>query len=87
MILVEYHPRQPIIFSRDDLKQHDMWASSFDHGSLRYVLGDVRDPGPLGRAFSMTTVAHVAAIKAWRRPKLRRSTVPLRPQGAGIPVT
>jgi UDP-N-acetylglucosamine 4,6-dehydratase/5-epimerase len=64
VMLVEYQPRQLIVFSRDELKQHDMRASGFDHPSLRYVIGDVRDPARLERAFSgVTAVIHAAAIK------------------------
>jgi UDP-N-acetylglucosamine 4,6-dehydratase len=64
VMLREHHPRQLIVFSRDELKQHDMRAAGFDHPTLRYVLGDVRDPSRLDRAFTgVTTVVHAAAIK------------------------
>jgi len=64
VMLRDYHPRQLIVFSRDELKQHEMRASSIDHASLRYLLGDVRDLGRLERAFAgVTTVVHAAAIK------------------------
>ena len=43
IMLREYHPKRLVIFSRDELKQHDMRASGFDHPSLRYFIGDVRD--------------------------------------------
>jgi FlaA1/EpsC-like NDP-sugar epimerase len=33
-----------IIFSRDELKQHEMRVAGFDHDTLRYFIGDV--PGP-----------------------------------------
>ncbi len=53
-----------MIFSRDELKQHDMRASGFDHPSLRYFIGDVRDAARLERAFSgVTIVVHAAALK------------------------
>jgi UDP-N-acetylglucosamine 4,6-dehydratase len=53
-----------VIFSRDELKQHDMRGSGFDHPSLRYFIGDVRDPGRLQRAFAgVTVVVHAAALK------------------------
>ena len=64
LMLREYHPQKLIIFSRDELKQHDMRASGFDHPSLRYFIGDVRDPQRLERAFSgVTVVIHAAALK------------------------
>ena len=64
MMLRDYHPQKLIIFSRDELKQHDMRASGFDHPSLRYFIGDVRDPQRLERAFSgVTVVVHAAALK------------------------
>ena len=64
IMLREYHPKRLVIFSRDELKQHDMRSSGFDHSSLRYFIGDVRDPGRLQRAFSgVTVVVHAAALK------------------------
>jgi UDP-N-acetylglucosamine 4,6-dehydratase len=64
LMLREYHPQKVIIFSRDELKQHDMRAAGFDHPSLRYFLGDVRDAQRLERAFSgVTVVVHTAALK------------------------
>src|ERR1700732_933266 len=64
LMLHEYHPQKLIIFSRDELKQHDMRAAGFDHPSLRYFIGDVRDPQRLERAFSgVTVVIHAAALK------------------------
>jgi UDP-N-acetylglucosamine 4,6-dehydratase/5-epimerase len=64
LMLREFHPRKLVIFSRDELKQHDMRAGGFDHSSLRYFLGDVRDSQRLERAFSgVTVVVHAAALK------------------------
>jgi UDP-N-acetylglucosamine 4,6-dehydratase len=52
------------VFSRDELKQHEMQTSGFDHPSLRYFIGDVRDVDRLKRAFSgITVVVHAAALK------------------------
>ena len=63
-MLRDYHPQKLIIFSRDEFKQHDMRAAGFDHPSLRYFIGDVRDPQRLERAFSgVTVVVHAAALK------------------------
>lgn len=64
IMLREYRPKKLIIFSRDELKQHEMRSSGFDHPSLRYFIGDVRDPARLERAFSgVTVVIHAAALK------------------------
>ncbi len=64
IMLREYHPKRLVIFSRDELKQHDMRASGMDHPSLRYFLGDVRDVGRLERALAgVTVVVHAAALK------------------------
>src|SRR5947209_2414417 len=64
IMLQEYHPKRLVIFSRDELKQHDMRASGFDHPSLRYFIGDVRDAARLERAFAgVTVVIHAAALK------------------------
>jgi UDP-N-acetylglucosamine 4,6-dehydratase len=64
IMLREYHPKRLVIFSRDELKQHDMQASGFTHESLRYFIGDVRDPGRLQRALAgVTVVVHAAALK------------------------
>jgi len=62
-------PIKLIIFSRDELKQYDMRAAGFDHPSLRYFIGDVRDPQRLERALSgVKIVVHATALKqvpAW----------------------
>src|ERR1700726_3201231 len=64
VMLREYHPKRLVIFSRDELKQHDMRASGLNHPSLRYFIGDVRDAGRLDRAFDgVTVVVHAAALK------------------------
>ena len=64
IMLREYGPTRLVIFSRDELKQHDMRAAGLDHSSLRYFIGDVRDASRLQRAFSgVTVVVHAAALK------------------------
>lgn len=64
IMLREYHPKRLVVFSRDELKQHDMRASGLDHPSLRYFIGDVRDSKRLERALEgITTVVHAAALK------------------------
>ncbi len=60
----EVHPEKLIVFSRDELKQHDMRVSGFDHPSLRYFIGDVRDVTRLRRAMlGVDIVVHAAALK------------------------
>jgi UDP-N-acetylglucosamine 4,6-dehydratase/5-epimerase len=64
IMLRQYHPQKLIIFSRDELKQHDMRAAGFDDPSIRYFIGDVRDPVRLQRALAgVTVVVHAAALK------------------------
>jgi UDP-N-acetylglucosamine 4,6-dehydratase len=64
IMLREYHPRKVVIFSRDELKQHEMRISGFDHDSLRYFIGDVRDVDRLRRAMNgIDIVVHAAALK------------------------
>lgn len=64
LMLAEYHPAKLIIFSRDELKQHEMRLSGFDHTSLRYFIGDVRDQDRLRRAMhGVDIVVHAAALK------------------------
>lgn len=64
IMLREHGPRRLVIFSRDELKQHDMRASGYDHPSLRWFIGDVRDAERLHRAFDgVTVVVHAAALK------------------------
>ncbi|MGA1794819.1 MAG: UDP-N-acetylglucosamine 4,6-dehydratase (inverting) [bacterium] len=64
IMLREFHPKKLIVFSRDELKQHEMLTSGFDHPSLRYFIGDVRDVERLHRAMhNMDVVVHAAALK------------------------
>jgi UDP-N-acetylglucosamine 4,6-dehydratase len=64
IMLKEYRPHRLAILSRDELKQHEMRVSGFDHPSLRYFIGDVRDVERLKRALSgVTLVVHAAALK------------------------
>ena len=63
-MLKEYHPAKLIVFSRDELKQHEMRVAGFDHPSLRYFIGDVRDVERLRRAMhGVDIVVHAAALK------------------------
>src|ERR1019366_4035795 len=64
IMLRDYHPQRLVVFSRDELKQHEMRTAGFDHRSMRYFIGDGREVGGLKRAFSgVTVVVHAAALK------------------------
>ena len=39
IVLEEYHPEKLIVFSRDELKQHEMRASGFIQHNVRYFIG------------------------------------------------
>ncbi len=64
ILLEEYQPKKIIIFSRDELKQHEMQVGGYNHESLRYFIGDVRDRERLVRAMhGVDIVVHAAALK------------------------
>jgi UDP-N-acetylglucosamine 4,6-dehydratase len=64
IMLEEHQPAKLIIFSRDELKQHEMRLAGFDHVDLRYFIGDVRDLNRLHRAMQgVDIVVHAAALK------------------------
>jgi UDP-N-acetylglucosamine 4,6-dehydratase/5-epimerase len=64
ILLEEYHPAKIIVYSRDELKQHEMRVAGYEHPSLRYFIGDVRDQQRLHRAFhGVNLVVHAAALK------------------------
>ena len=63
-MLKEHTPGKLIVFSRDELKQHEMRAAGFDGPNLRYFIGDVRDESRLRRAMEgADVVVHAAALK------------------------
>ncbi len=63
-LLREHAPKRLIVFSRDELKQHDMKTDGFDTPSMRYFIGDVRDAKRLRRAMEgVDYVVHAAALK------------------------
>jgi UDP-N-acetylglucosamine 4,6-dehydratase len=64
VMLKDHRPKRLIIFSRDELKQHEMRLSGFDDPSMRYFIGDVRDVDRLRRAMhGVQVVVHAAALK------------------------
>jgi len=66
IMLQKFHPKKLIIFSRDELKQHEMRQvyPDTDRSPIRYFIGDVRDKERLCRAFNgVDIVVHAAALK------------------------
>ncbi|HSJ53654.1 MAG TPA: UDP-N-acetylglucosamine 4,6-dehydratase (inverting) [Anaerolineae bacterium] len=62
-LLAEQPVKKLIIFSRDELKQHEM-RLSHDDSRLRYFIGDVRDKERLHRAVQgVDVIVHAAALK------------------------
>lgn len=56
--------RRVIVYSRDELKQHDMRGEFEDHPRLRFFIGDVRDLPRLRRAVvGVDYIVHAAALK------------------------
>lgn len=64
-VLLRHHPpAKLIVFSRDEMKQHEMREAGFDDPRLRYFIGDVRDLLRLRRAMQgVHIVVHAAALK------------------------
>ena len=63
-LLRDKKPKKIIIFSRDELKQHEMQVGGFNDATLRYFIGDVRDKERLVRAMhGVDIVVHAAALK------------------------
>ena len=57
--------RRVIVFSRDELKQHEMRVAFGDDRRLQFFIGDVRDEDRVRRAFEAApdVVVHAAALK------------------------
>jgi len=51
IMLRDYHPAKLIVFSRDELKQHEMRVGGFAHPSLRYFISELKF-----NIFSLTSV-------------------------------
>jgi UDP-N-acetylglucosamine 4,6-dehydratase len=57
-------PAKLIVFSRDELKQHEMRSTGYSQPNLRYFIGDIRDLMRLRRAMQgVDIVVHAAALK------------------------
>jgi len=66
IVLKRYKPRRLIVFSRDELKQHEMRQvyPDGDDSPMRYFIGDVRSPARLHLAlYDVDIVVHAAALK------------------------
>lgn len=64
ILLEEKQPKKIIIFSRDELKQHEMQVGGYNQENLRYFIGDIRDRERLVRAMhGVDIVVHAAALK------------------------
>ncbi|MBL8099379.1 MAG: UDP-N-acetylglucosamine 4,6-dehydratase (inverting) [Anaerolineales bacterium] len=60
----EKQPKKVIVFSRDELKQHEMQVGGYNQENLRYFIGDIRDRERLVRALhGVDIVVHAAALK------------------------
>ncbi|MBN1994967.1 MAG: UDP-N-acetylglucosamine 4,6-dehydratase (inverting) [Anaerolineae bacterium] len=66
VMLRDYQPQKLIIYSRDELKQHEMRLvyPDTEDSPMRYFIGDVRDKDRLYRAMQeVDIVVHAAALK------------------------
>jgi UDP-N-acetylglucosamine 4,6-dehydratase len=64
IMLARYNPKVIRIYSRDELKQHEMRQEFGEPDNLRYFIGDVRDGDRLRRAMEgVDMVVHAAALK------------------------
>ncbi|MDA2932868.1 UDP-N-acetylglucosamine 4,6-dehydratase (inverting) [Acidobacteria bacterium AH-259-D05] len=63
IVVTRQHPKKLIIFSRDEVKQHEM-RQQFEGPYMRYFIGNVRDKERLQRAMQgVDIVVHAAALK------------------------
>ena len=65
MLLKNYNPKRIIIFSRDELKQHELRMQFNNDPRLRFFIGNLRDRDRVYRAFNtdIDLVVHAAALK------------------------
>ncbi len=62
-LLASSDPKRVVVFSRDELKQHEM-NKALDAGVMRFFIGDVRDAARLRQAMrGIDLVIHAAALK------------------------
>ena len=64
VMLEQHQPKAIRVYSRDELKQHEMRMEFNDDQRLRFLIGDVRDGDRLRRAMEgVDRVVHAAALK------------------------
>lgn len=64
ILQAQHQPKKIIVFSRDELKQHEMQVGGYNQENLRYFIGDIRDRERLVRALhGVDIVVHAAALK------------------------
>ena len=56
IMLQDYYPKKLIIFSRDELKQHEMRMSGFSHPSLRRFVRDAKHVNQLWHAVCLLLI-------------------------------
>ena len=62
-VVTNFSPKKIIVYSRDELKQFEM-QQVYNHSSMRYFIGDVRDKERLKSAMrDVDYVVHAAALK------------------------
>lgn len=62
--ILNYHPASIRIFSRDEVKHHNLQQEFSSHHKIRHLIGDVRDYSRLQRALeNVDIVIHAAALK------------------------
>ena len=62
-VLRDHHPKEIIVFSRDEKKQHDM-RRRLNTDRVRFIIGDVRDKDSVKRVMKgVDIVFHAAALK------------------------
>src|SRR3954447_20551752 len=63
-VLDNEDPKRVVVFSRDELKQHEVRRQFDDDPRLRWFIGDIRDRNRLERAMhGVDYVVHAAALK------------------------
>lgn len=64
VLLKRYNPKKVIIYSRDELKQHEMQQQFKEYNNIRFFIGDVRDKDRLLMALhGVDFILHTAALK------------------------
>jgi UDP-glucose 4-epimerase len=63
-LLQKHHPKEIIIFSRDEKKQFDMRNRLHNHDNIKFIIGDVRDRSTVKNVMTnIDFVFHAAALK------------------------